>query len=275
MPLISVVTAAYAPTAAYIRDTADSIAATQLPDGWQLEWIVQEDGDTPGLRDTISRYSFARYSANGRQYGTACTRNLALSRASGVLVQALDQDDLLLPHVFTALIPRFAEHPIGWAIGQADDLLPDGTRRPYASPIRFGLWSASKINAWASEHEGNWPIHCATLMMRTSLLRALGGWTGQPYDDELATFAALSQMIDGYYDQELTWLYRHHPQQLHRTKEATENSAVGRRTALLRARAVSATGLRFSPESLAGFESSDNDVHVGPVDKDTTLPASV
>jgi hypothetical protein len=137
------------------------------------------------------------------------------------------------------------------------------------------LWSASKINAWASEHEGNWPIHCATLMMRTSLLRALGGWTGQPYDDELATFAALSQMIDGYYDQELTWLYRHHPQQLHRTKEATENSAVGRRNALLRARAVSATGLRFSPESLTGFESSDNDVHVGPVDKDTTLPASV
>ena len=33
MPLISVVTAAYAPTAAYIRDTADSIAAAQLPDG--------------------------------------------------------------------------------------------------------------------------------------------------------------------------------------------------------------------------------------------------
>jgi hypothetical protein len=33
----------------------------------------------------------------------------------------------------------------------------------------------------------------AALMMRTQALRALGGWTGIPCDDEVATFAALSQ----------------------------------------------------------------------------------
>jgi len=37
-------------------------------------------------------------------------------------------------------------------------------------------------------------------MMRTEALRALRGWTGIPYDDEVATFAALSEVSDGYHD---------------------------------------------------------------------------
>jgi hypothetical protein len=82
------------------------------------------------------------------------------------------------------------------------------------------------VNAWAAEHGGNWPIHCAALMMRTASFRALGGWTGIQYDDELATFAGLSEITDGYYDGALTWLYRHHPQQTHRTPAAQAFSSV-------------------------------------------------
>ena len=275
VPTISVITAAYAPTAEYIIETAESISGAQLPTGWDLEWVVQEDGDKPELRETVTRYPFAKYAAIGRQYGTASTRNLALSRASGVLIQALDQDDLLLPGVFTTLIPRFAQHRIAWAIGQADDLLPDGSRRVYPSPIDFGMQRAGEINRWAQEHDGNWPIHCATLMMRTEPLRALGGWTGLPGDDELATFAALSEIADGYYDQELTWLYRHHSQQMHRTAAANERSAICRRAALQRARAAARTGLRFRATATTGFEAATDDVEVGPVDKDTTIPSAL
>jgi glycosyltransferase involved in cell wall biosynthesis len=273
VPTISVVTAAYSPTAKFIEETAESIRAADLPPGWDLEWVVQEDGDDPDLAETIARYPFARYAANGRQYGTAGTRNLALSRASGVLVQALDQDDLLLPGVFTTLVPRFARHRIAWAIGQADDLLPDGTRRVYPSPIPFGLQQASQINTWAEQNESNWPIHCAALLMRTELLRALGGWTGLPGDDELATFAALSEICAGWYDEEITWLYRHHSLQLHRTEAADERSAICRRASVQRARAVAATGLRFTEAATTGFDIAAADIQVGPVNKDTTLPS--
>ena len=109
MPLISVITAAYAPTADYIEETAESIKAQELPPGWDLEWVVQEDGDSPRLSGFFDRLPFARYASNGRRYPTALTRNLALSRASGVLMQALDQDDVLLPGAMTTLIPRFSE----------------------------------------------------------------------------------------------------------------------------------------------------------------------
>lgn len=274
MPLISIITAAYAPTADYLAETAASIKALDLPPAWDLEWVVQEDGDRPRLGRQLEHLAFVRYEANGRQSGTAATRNLGLARASGVLMQALDQDDVLLPGALTTLIPRFGEHRIHWAIGQADDLLPDGSRRAYPSPIPFGLHAAGDINAWAADRGGNWPIHCAALMMRTASVRALGGWTGIPYDDELATFAALSAVTDGYYDEALTWLYRHHPKQVHRTAAAQELSAAGRRIALQRAKAAASAGLCFAPGAAIGFAAHDQDVYVGPVDKDTSLPTA-
>ena len=103
------------------------------------------------------------------------------------------------------------------------------------------------MNQWAAEHDGNWPIQCAALMMRTTTLRALGGWTGIPYDDDVSMFAALSEITDGYYEEELTWLYRHHPLQLHRTPTVISRSAEGRRIALARAHAMRASGLMFDP----------------------------
>jgi glycosyltransferase involved in cell wall biosynthesis len=276
MPLISIVTAVHASGAEYLADTAGAIAAIRLPRGWDLEWIVQEDGDRPELAGRFAGLTFpVSYAANGHQYGTALTRNLALTRASGVLVQALDQDDVLLPNVFMTLIPRFTANRIHWAIGQADDLMPDGTRRPYPSPIPFGLMRAGYANARAADDGGNWPIHAAALMMRTATLRALGGWTALPYDDELATFAAMSEVADGWYDRVITWLYRHHDRQLHRTPAAQALSATGRRVAMQRAQAAAAAGLRFGDDAADGFAVVNGDVHVGELSKDTTLPGEL
>ena len=66
-------------------------------------------------------------------------RNAALSRATGDLVQVLDHDDLLLSGATALLIRRFEENSILWAVGAADDLLGDGTRKPWNSALPFGL----------------------------------------------------------------------------------------------------------------------------------------
>ena len=142
-------------------------------------------------------------------------------------------------------MPHFRNYPIHWAIGQADDLLPDGSRRGFPTPIDFGLIPAGVVNEWAIEHHGNWPIHTAGLLMRTDSLRATADWAGIPYDD-IVMFAGLSQMGDGYYDEALTWLYRMHPKQIHRTEASQSLSEVGRRFALQRVAAVLATQILVS-----------------------------
>jgi hypothetical protein len=127
---------------------------------------------------------------------------------------------------------------VHWAVGQADDLLPDGSRRSFPPDLPFGVISAGTVNAWASEHGGNWPIHCAGIMYRTASVRAIGGWGAVPFDEDLVMFAALSEMTDGWFDQSLTWLYRQHSGQLVRSEHQRQWSQAGRRIALQRARAV-------------------------------------
>jgi hypothetical protein len=104
-------------------------------------------------------------------------------------------------------------------------------------------------------------------MMRTNSLRALGGWTAIPYDDDIATFATLSEIAEGYYEREIIWLYRHHAQQTHRTELSRAHSENGRRVALQRARAARASGLRFTADASYGTDALA-EVHVGPALKD-------
>jgi glycosyltransferase involved in cell wall biosynthesis len=260
MPLISILSSVYAPSATYLDETIASVQKLALPDGWELEWVVQEDGAEPSLDDRLRTLDIVNYQANSAQFGLAITRNLALARVSGSLVQSLDHDDILLPEALTALIPRFDDPQVQWAIGQADDLLPDGTHAVYKSAIPFGLIPAGTMNHWAATHDGNWPIQCAALMMRTTPLRALGGWTGIPHDDDVSMFAALSEITDGYYDEKLTWLYRHHPLQLSRTPHAISRSAEGRRIALQRAHAMRSSGLLFDPDRQTNSHASDIDL---------------
>lgn len=254
MPLVTILTAATESSAPYLAQTIEGVQRQTPPPGWELEWVVQEDGKNPSLADRFAELDYVRYQANGAQLGIAATRNFALARASGHLVQVLDSDDVLLPHALATLIPRFALNPIHWSVGQADDLMPDGQRITWKSALPHGLLSAGTVNAWAADHGANWPIHCAGLMMRTTSLRALGGWVGIPSDEDIAMFAALSELTDGYNEPTVTWLYRQHPQQITRTTSWRSRSADGRRIGLQRAAAVQSAGLKLNMVRPSDFD---------------------
>jgi glycosyltransferase involved in cell wall biosynthesis len=258
MPIISVLTAAYAPSAKFLPETMRSVLSQKLPDGWELEWVVQEDGPAPGLEDLLSGDSRIKYAANSTALSIGATRNLALSRVAGDLVQVLDHDDVLLPGALTTMIPAFSTPKVQWAIGQADDLLPDGTREEWPSALPFGQLSAGAVNNWAVEHDGNWPIHCAGLIMRTATVRALGGWAGLPYDDDIVMFSCLSEIADGYNEPSTTWLYRQHPAQVTRSDSRREWSDTVRKIALQRAASVRASGLTIDETRVS---MTSNDIH--------------
>jgi len=181
----------------------------------------------------------------------------------------LDHDDVLLPGALAALAPLFTAHRIHWAVGQADDLLTDGSRKAYPPALPFGLIRAGHVNDWAIANAGNWPLHCAGLMMRATSLRAVGGWSGTPADDDTAMFAALSEAGDGYHLETLTWLYRQHPDQTTRTKAWRDRSDDGRRLALQRVAAVRMLKMGFAPDVNLDLASTNSSrVEVGPALKE-------
>ncbi|WNV86136.1 glycosyltransferase [Umezawaea sp. Da 62-37] len=262
MPTISIITAAYAPKSDHLPATADGVRAQVLPDGWDLEWVVQEDGDTPSLAGFFEDVPNARYGANGVRLGISATRNLALARATGQLVQVLDHDDVLLPGALATLLAAFGRHEIHWAVGAADDLLPDGTRKAWDSALPFGLVKAGEANAWAEARGGNWPVHCAGLLMRTDSLRAVGGWASSPVDDDLIAFAALSELGDGWNEEAVTWLYRQHAGQTTRSDDLVGLRDAGRLIALQRVRALRNAGMVLAPAAPLDFRSRSADVNL-------------
>lgn len=214
VPLLSVLTAAHAGRADLLAEAGESLAAQRLPSGWELEWIVQEDGPAPELAPAAERFPFASYAANGEQLGAATTRNLGLTRACGELVHVLDSDDVLLPDALAVAIEAFRAHPeIHWVAAQADDLLPDGTRVPFESPIPPGPIAAGVISSTIGE-DHSLPVHPASLTMRTATVRALGGWVANPRGDDNALLIAIAELAPGYLTPEVTWLYRKHPAQI-------------------------------------------------------------
>ena len=264
---LSIITAAYAPLADYFDETIKSVMRQDLPAGWEIEWLIQEDGETPGLASRVANLPNVHYSANRAHTGIAATRNLALTRATGEIVQVLDHDDVLLPGALSQLLPHFENPETHWVVGQADDLLPDGSRRTYESALPFGPVQPGAVNDWAIEHGGNWPIHCAGLLMRTTLVRALGGWGGAPVDDDIIMFAALSECVGGHNVPDTTWLYRVHARQTSKSATWRERSSDGRRIALQRVQAIRTVGLRPDP-ALAGIAGPMDPVAVGPAAKD-------
>lgn len=215
MPLISVITAAHKPVVQYMREATLSVANQCLPSGWDLEWLVQEDGETLSVEHLCDG---ARYEANGARLGPSVTRNLALSRARGALVAVLDYDDVLLPAGLAILIGAFAEHPgIGWAVGQADDLV-EGRRVPFDLRYPCGIVPAGVVGA-LYEETGLCQVACAGLVAPTDIVRAFGGWGAIPRGGDVALLIALSEVYDGYQERAVTWLHRIHAgQTTHPTK---------------------------------------------------------
>ncbi|HEY0803923.1 MAG TPA: glycosyltransferase family A protein [Pseudonocardiaceae bacterium] len=214
MPLLSVLTAAHGERADFLAEAGASLAGQELPAGWELEWIVQYDGPEPKLADTVSSFPFARYAAHGERLGAAMTRNLGLTRVGGELVHVLDSDDLILPGGLRAAVEAFAAYPwIHWVAGQADDLLPDGTRVAFEPRLPPGLIEPGALNELVAEHDPL-PVHPAGLTLRTATTRALGGWAANPRADDNSLMVAVAEITAGYLTPEVTWLYRKHEGQI-------------------------------------------------------------
>ena len=275
MRIISVISAVHPAGAGFLDATADSVLSQELPENWQLEWVLQEDGlGDAGVGNRVPHDDRVRFAVNGARLGASGTRNLALRRVRGELVQNLDADAVLLAGALLHQIGVLERDPeLHWAVSQADDLMPDGSRVAFPADLPFGRVERGVVNTWAMQHGGNWPIHCAGLIFRTASLRAMGGWGGVPFDEDLVLFAALSEVSPGWFDETVRWLYRQHPNQMVKSGSGYLWSEKIRGIALQRVLAVRSVGLTLGAVT-TGWE---EEVQVGAVRKSPrpTLPGSL
>ena len=259
MPTFSIITPVFAGGDAYLRETYESIASQRLPAGWSIQWIVQEDGKTGTPLERLPDRTWISTSM-ARRGGAARARTIALDRAEGVLLRALDADDLLpdehaLARDIEVLV---ANHDLGWTVAPALDLHPDGRINPGpAGPppgrLAAGLL-ADGLRVGAKLAVGT------TTTMYTELLVALGGWPAIPAFEDIGPLLAAEAVAMGWMQTEPGLIYRKHPRQSTAEPEYHEESerVVREAVVLRRADAIRRLGWKWQPSDPIGGTQRSN-----------------
>ena len=213
--VLSVITPIYAPAATYLSEAYESLVAQRLPDGWDLEWLVQEDSETGSIEKLLPKNDPRIRLGTGRHGGPEVARNLALARARGSIVKVLDADDMLCPDALSRDIKILSEHPdVIWTTSRVIDLLPDGSTVGFDyDPPEGKLTGADVFRHWR-EHEYRASVHPATLCVRRRELLALGGWMALPASGDTGLLISLSVVSNGYFISEAGLYYRKWPEQV-------------------------------------------------------------
>ena len=222
MNTLSIITAIYNPDAGQLLEAYESVRSQKLPDGWSLEWVVQEDGRT-GIAEEILPSDPLIAFGSGRHGGVAITRNLALSRAHGSLIKNLDQDDVLTEGVIARDIEALMQNPeVGWTTSRVLDLMPDGSTVGFeGDPPAGRIEPGFVVEHWRA-HNFRLPVHPTTWCFRRELLAAVGGWMAVPGSDDTGALVAASVLSPGWFHGEVGLLYRKWPGQVTAGTEHTE-----------------------------------------------------
>ncbi|MFG2355015.1 glycosyltransferase family 2 protein [Streptomyces sp. NPDC048521] len=205
---VTVVTAVHGPSAGFLPDAYRSLCAQRLPDGWDWQWLIQEDGGTDAVHPYVpddERVTFRQ----GRPGGPGVARTIALARAEGAYVKVLDADDQLTPGALARdLAVLEADRTVGWTTSRVLDLLPDGSTAGFpGDPADGPLERGVVLDHW-KRNDYLAPVHPATLCVRRDLLTALGGWMALPASEDTGLLLALNAVSRGWFSGEVGLLYR-------------------------------------------------------------------
>ena len=246
---VSVLTPVRRPVVRFLHELHESLDAQ--PDvTW--EWIIQVDGG----QSLVRRLSHAIRSdprvsveANGRWFGQAVTRNLALARAKHALLQTVDADDLLLPGALAAGAAALAAEPdLALVFGRTWRLLPDGRKRPAKNLYEPGRIDPGVLIRDWERRGGSCSIVVASAMWRTAYVRAHGGWPATVAGLDVLLLLAINDLHPARCLDCDTYLYRDHPEQVHRSAVRFAMRPHYRRIALQMISARSEIGLHGERE---------------------------
>jgi glycosyltransferase involved in cell wall biosynthesis len=214
---VSVLTPVHRPQPRFLAELHASLDAQQ---GVDWEWVVQVDGGTSLLRSVphgIRADPRVSLEANGRWFGQPVTRNLALLRVRHPFLQTVDADDLLLPGALAAGSAALAAEPdLGLVFGQTWDLHADGTRVLGKNPYAPGRLDLGVLQRDWERRGGSCSIIVASAMWRTACIEAAGGWPASVAGTDVLLLLAVSDAHPARCLARDTYLYRSHPDQIHR-----------------------------------------------------------
>lgn len=184
-PKVSVVTAVAPDRDDHVAEAAASIryARTKIA----LQWVVVWDGGAQGALPGADVVLEGRAGS-----GVACTRNVALAALAAPYVTVLDADDMLVVDGLLAACAAFDADPeLGW-VGLSRKF-PDGsaTKHTFADSCDFSPGELAQ--AW----QAPLMFHPNSVVLRTEVLQAVGGWPAVASNEDLGMILCASELAAG------------------------------------------------------------------------------
>jgi len=189
---VDVITAVAPRLAEHLPETAESVRvaswiAEQM--GWTLNWLVAIDG--PG-DVTVAAGDFVKVQRLPVASGASVARNYALTQATAEgWVMPLDADDTLDAQGLARLLSDSVLEDVGWAAGNREFF--DGERTVHWVDEPRSWLPGELAVAWSSPLLFN----SSTLIVRSALARAVGGWPALPASETLGYALAVSEESSG------------------------------------------------------------------------------
>lgn len=214
--LLSILTPVHCSTPVdLVEKAADSVRRIEMPEGWEAEWVIQEDGEQPVFQELFRSLDVGislSYDMNSRQFGAATTRTACFIRSRGSLVTGLDADDYLVPDGIAKLVEQSVRHEeLDWFTGQTVHLV-DGEEVARVCDLRSGVIpSGGPMRQWVES--GRMPFPTAPVMLRSRELWKLGGWPALVRSEDASLIFAYTATRAGLITDDVSYVYRKWPDQ--------------------------------------------------------------
>ena len=235
-PLFSVVTAVK-PGGEEVLSRAYRSLLQQDLQSWQ--WLIQLDGPEANIDKKIVTDKRVSIGSNGRSFGAAITRNMALSRAQGKWILPLDHDDLLTPEALSCLKSMSSNKPQAQGVAFAAWVLKEGVlMEREAAPFGEGIVPAGVIPDLYRLRGGHTGIHYNAACYSHQKLLELGGWPGVAANEDSQLLTAFCSRWPITYSHQPLLVWTHHDGQTHRQEWFDKHRTEVRRLAVRRLAAM-------------------------------------
>lgn len=210
MTSVTIITACLATSADYIKECEASVNRLKNVTSLNIQWVLVWDGAVNGapVETTADVVLVLR-----KQRGVATARNIALTAATGEYLINLDGDDEIdMAGVEEAIKVLEEETELGWVA--ANRVLTTGEKTVHWHGERD--WEVGSV---ASEWSAPMAFHSNTCVMRTNLIRLVGGWGALGPCQDLFLTLKLSEISPGRSIESI--LIRYRSWDLQATKGAT------------------------------------------------------
>ncbi|BBC30790.1 hypothetical protein SGFS_020840 [Streptomyces graminofaciens] len=179
------------------------------------EWVLALDGvSEDGVPEVLRTDARVKVVALPRPVGAGAARNFAVNEVTADWLTTSDDDDVLPAQSLSVRLRHAQKHDLGWCAGWSADLHPNRSITTWRCSTPPGFHAPGDVwRHWATP-DSTIPIGPTTLLARTEIVRASGGYAALPQGEDYAYLVGVTGAARGALLPTVVYHYRKHAEQM-------------------------------------------------------------